>query len=302
MKLPSTNILILVAVCIAIIGGAGAYRIAGAARETATALAAHSSLAVDASSSLSTPNQQILDALQTASLDQIQNDSDSPFTVLPTDNITDRFAKNIFTTYASSQYSDSGSVDEYGNSIDASTDIDQQASQVMANIDTSKVPAAKYSTADLTLFSPKTKDDLRAYGNQFASVQTNGLAVIANNPNKYNNDLAAISVVYAKVAKDIMQIKAPANAATLQVEIANDFSISAESFVAIGKQDTDPLAALLALKAFQEANARLGEAEYELEIYFQQSGILFGNNEAGYIWTVGAAGTSTASVSSGSSN
>lgn len=271
---PGKNVLILAAVCLSIIGGVGAYKVAQAAREN---LEVRGGIDVATSTPGFSANSKLLSALQEA---QFASSSDiyneNPFTVTKDDTLTEALSKNFFTSY--SEFQATGNLE---------TGFDEQSilNQAFKNVDLNQLPKEKYSTADISITGVISPDEIRAYANNFVAIQNEGLIKIKNNPKAYENNLTAIGQIYASIGEKLLTIKVPIAVAGEHLSIANAFYISSEDFKLISAQDKDPLKSLLGLRQYKETVERQREMYTEMAAYFERSGIIFSESEPGYFWT-----------------
>ena len=290
MKLPGKNILILAALCLSAIGALSAYQLASYARvkaEQTNLIASADNSAINGSSV--NGSNKIMSALEQAAESQLEaTTSLNPFAPSSSDTMTDRLSKSFFTAYAQTEANNSSVDPATGQPLDPASDAANKASLVnsaLATVDTSTLPKQKYTTGDIATFVPTTSGDFHAYGNTFISIQNNTLKKIADNPAVYKNNIRAIGSVYTSLGEQLMHMKVPISLAQQHVEIANDFILSADTFILIDQQSKDPMKALLALRIYKDATERQAEMYTEIANYFRSSGILFDKTEAGYSWS-----------------
>ncbi len=270
MKLPHTKILILAAVCLSII--AVVFSVKAVQDQNAYALRnSQNALIVDSSNGTSSVNDQILSALESSELDLInQASTTNPFLPSPKDNLTDRVAKGLFTTYAQGEANGD-------NAPDTTTAING----IINNIDTSALPQSAYTIGNLTIFAPQNSIQIKNYANQLASIQVSNLSAVAQDPKKFSSDLLALGTIYSSIAEQLMKVPVPAAVASSHLEIANDYLIAAKNFVLIVGQKQDPVKSYLAIKSLQDAANRQLIARTAIVNYIQDNGILFSKEDPG---------------------
>ncbi len=284
MTLPGQNVLILGAICISIIGSIGAYRFAEYQKATSLSnsgykqgsLVASGGGSDTASSSRVSGNYaQILTNIELANIDA-KAAYENPFLPKDSDTLTDRLSKNVFVSYLQTQKSDGS----------AANSQEELATQVVANIDTSQLPTAKYSLNTVNMFYPKTKAEIKAYGNAFAEIRTRNLQIIAANPAKYEKDIAAVGDIMKKIGEELITIRVPSEVALAHLDIVNGYIRTGEAFKIIADEKKDPLKALLGLKIFKEENEKQAEMFTQIGNYFVKNAILFDKAEPGDMWNV----------------
>lgn len=274
MQLPGKNVLVLAAVCLSIIGGVSAYKIAQSARlkmaeTTEGGIVASNIATVPASTN------KLLNALQEIELTSGNTTSTNPFAPSANDTLTDRLSKNFFSSYAKTQGSDSSEL----------PDDETLINNALSTVDTSKMPKEKYTTSDMKIVAGNTKEELRAYGNAFAKIQYEGLLPIRQNPSVYQNDLSSIGTVYAPIAARLIKIPVPVAIAAEHLAIVNGFYISSEDFKLIDEQSKDPMKSLLGLRQYKDTVERQTRMYTDIANYFKSNGILFTDTEPGFFWT-----------------
>lgn len=273
MQVPGKNVLILAAICVSILGGVGAYKIAQAARLNLEKNTAGIIVSAETTPTVKSENK-LLNALQQADFSAISSSTYSnPFAPAESDTMTERLSKDFFVSYAKTQT---------GELTDAN-DI-ELVNNALAGIDTSKLPREKYSTSDMRIISGNTQAELRKYGNDFVTFQNERLLAIKENPTKYQNDLNAIGGVYASIAEKLITMQVPVSLAAEHLTIANAFYLSSKDFEMISQQTNDPVKALLGLRQYKESVERQQRMFTDIASYFKRNGIIFSDTEPGYFW------------------
>ncbi len=270
-ELPHTKILILAAVCISVIAISIAYKISEA-QKINKAKNIYATAGSDIENNIA--DKRIASALyeaQLASLGTLASSSD-PLAPSPKDTLTDRFSKDIFSAYI-----------EYERSGQQLTD-EQLSKNPIGNINTDILPKPKYILYDMPIFTPKTKDEIKEYGNLFAKTYTESLAPIAAHPEQFNDDLINIGVIYKKTGEALIKLKVPSSLAEKQLNIANAFIMMSEAFPLVNGQQKDPVKALMGLKVVRESMENQIQMFTSMSAYFKQNDILFEKGEPGALW------------------
>lgn len=267
--MPGRNIFILAAVCLSVVVIAVVVK----EKNERTVLAQEKSALFASTTSKSITG--IRDIITKTESDMAFATETNPFAPSETDTLTDTLSKNIFLSYA--QYDNQGLLDTSEGPL-------QIAENVIANIDTTKLPQNVYTYSQVKTFTPKIALDLITYGNLYAEAEIGNLSLIKKNPKVYEGDLAAMGRLYKKVGADLMKIKTPTLIATNHVAIANAYAIMGDSLVNISESQKDPLKATLSVKLFREALTLQTENYLEIAAYIQGSGIIFPTTSPGAIF------------------
>ncbi len=278
MEMPHKGVLVLASICIVAIGISLTYRIKEARIEALNTAAAYTNnIAVEAGTS----NQVLAaDERVAAALAETQDDllgtlasSSNPFAPNPKDSISDRFTKNIVAAYSQYEFSKTGDFN-----------LDSASNDTINSIDTSSLPKEKYTLNDLHVYIPKTKDEIKVYGNTFAKTYIGDILPVANDPSTYSSNINAVGNLYRKIAADLMKISVPNELATAHLQIANNFNLMADTFPSIDGQEKDPVKALLGLQVIKTAMTGIPPMFIKINKYFKGNGIIFENTEPGAIW------------------
>lgn len=273
MKLPSNKILILGAISFSIVASVGAYKIGEARRIALENQKNEGGFYVD----IEKTNEEsdfLRRTLQNLDFDQVLGSSSeaNPFAPAQSDTLTDAFAKNIFLSYAGIE---SGS--------DSRTD-DEVANDVISQIDTSTLPKNPFTLANINIYSPRTTDEIRGYGNAVGSIIKENYTTIYNRKNSIS--LSEIAQVHKKIGNEIIAIPVPNAISTDHLQLANSYVLLGDSFEIIAEQEKkDPLRSLLAVRTAQDAGGRLEDSYKVINSYFAKNGILFNNDEPGVVWS-----------------
>lgn len=274
IELPHRRILILASVCISIILVSLSYQII-TNKKTAAGLYSDSITVVAGNteeSSLS--DKRVLEALEQAKKDELGAlaSSTNPFAPSPKDSISDRFSKDVFAAFLKYRAADGDISDD---------DLSREA---IANINTKGMPKPKYNISDLVIFSPKNKDEIQKYGNDFAQNYLEVITPVAKNPAKYDKQLSNLTPVYRSIGEKLIKIPVPSEVAAAHLQLSNSFIIMADTFGIIDNQQKDPVKALLGLRIIQETVPQQADLFTQISDYFDRNAILFDKREYGAIW------------------
>lgn len=275
LSLPHRKILILGAVCLSGIGITLAYKVANDKKLLAEQTGVSALSGTSAADTLA--DSRVIQALQDARLAALGAlaTSSNPFLPTPRDNVSDRFTKDLFTAYVTAE--------ENGTDLPDSEDFINN----LDYISTANLEKDKYSLAFLSIFTPVNKDQIKAYGNIFATTYLEAVRPVSENQAAYQTDLSLMIPVYRKLGEALIKVKVPEAVASAHLQLANDYLKQADAFVLINKETSDPVQALLGLKVVREGMERQVEMFGKITEYFNNNGIIFGETEPGNFWNVG---------------
>ena len=276
-KGPGKNVLILGSLCVALIAGLVAYKIAANHRENLVERQ-KTALGVSFSASGTQDTSQIIaGALADAQINTLGATATNPFAVTPNDTMTDRISKQLFTSYLQSQQADG---DITADSAAAIAD-----DLVNNNIDVSQLPKQNTYTYNQTrIVAGSSKTPLQQYGNAVAAVIRTNFLIVSNNKARYSNDLIGLATIYKNIGAQLMTQPVPADLAQNHLILANSYAGASEAMKMISDQAKDPVKALLGVKTFKETGQVQAEIYTDLAQYFQTNGILFDSSEPGSLW------------------
>jgi len=276
-ELPNTKVLVLAAVCIAIIAVILAYKVSEAEQQKLQLLGG-GTLSAGVPDTETSSDARIADALSQAQSDSLGllASTTNPFDPSPKDNISDTFSKDLFRSFAQGQ--------------STGTDIpnDEISANAINDIKTDGLPQNKYTLGQLTIFNPANSSDVHQYGNTFATAYLSAVQPIKDNPDLYSSSIDALAVLYKNVASNLMKVKVPSAVAEDQLQLANDFSMMSEAFGLVDGQQKDPVKALLGLRVIQDSMKSQVQVFTDIKSYFGQNDILFTADEPGNIWNQAA--------------
>ncbi len=273
MKTPSNKTLILGALCLSVVASIGAFKIGEARKMAIEDQNKQGAVYIDIQKT-NTEGALLQEALRKIDLTATLGTSttDNPFAPSPNDTLTDSLAKNLFLSYANQQSGDSKRTD------------DEIATELVSRINTATLPVAPYTLANVEIYSPRTKDELRTYGNTMGQIIKSNLTVIAENKNIKLKEIASI---HKKIGAEMIKVKAPSAVAQLHLAAANDYSLLGDAFAIIANEEAkDPLRSLLAIRTATDAADNLNETYIQMNSYFAANGIIFEKGEAGLMWSI----------------
>ncbi len=273
--LPHRKVLILGAVCISIIGIVLTYKITKERRLIAEN-EQNLSVVAGRSEEQILADKKIIEALNKAKIDSLGAlaSSTNPFDPSPKDSISDRFTKDVFAAYLK--------YDRDGILPDGETLINN-----LQYLDIKDVEKNKYTLAFLSIFVPTTKEEIRNYGNEFASTYLNAIKPVDENIYKYQSDINTMVPIYRDVGERLMKIRVPSTVANEHLQLANQYLKQADAFILVGGQIKDPVKALLGLKVIREGIPVQVEMFTRIKAYLKDNDIIYEKNESGNFWNIG---------------
>jgi hypothetical protein len=200
-------------------------------------------------------------------------------------NVTDTVARTLLVNLSAAKAQGLGSDIPTQDKL-----IAQAASQIPQGRN-----APAYTNADLTL-SPNTPAAQKAYGNAVIS------AVAAHPDASYNNTLYAIGTStdnnnaallsmlapigkdYDSLARALVEVPVPPVLAPLHLQIINNLAAMAGTYADLQAIFADPLRGLAGFQLYQALNDETSRLFINIAQEFNQNGILFNKDEAGYAW------------------
>lgn len=273
--LPHTKILALGAICISIIGIILTSKIS---TERRLLLENQSNLSVTAGKSEEQilADKKVIEALNKAKVDSLGAlaSSTNPFDPSPKDSVSDRFTKDIFSAYL--KYEQDGILPDGDSLI-----------QNLEYLDVNDITKNKYSLSYLNIFAPTNKEQVKAYGNEYARVFLQIVDPVAKNTFKYQSDINNMVPIYRSLGENLLKIKVPSAVANEHLELVNQYLKQADAFILVGGEVKDPVKALLGLQVIREGMPTQVQMYTRIKTYFSQNDILFEKTEPGFFWNVG---------------
>lgn len=273
--LPHRKILILGAVCISIIGIILTYKITKERRLVAEK-GYELSVVGGKTEEQRLADQKIIEALNKAKIDSLGAlaSSTNPFDPSPKDTVSDRFTKDIFSAYL--RYEQDGILPD-GDSLVNNLEY----------LDVSDVQKNKYTLAYLNIFAPTSKDQIRAYGNEYARVFLKIVDPVAKDTFKYQSDINNMVPIYKSLGENLLKISVPSAIANEHLGLVNQYLKQADAFVLVGGEVKDPVKALLGLQVIREGIPAQVEMYTKIKKYLYENDIVYEKSEPGNFWNVG---------------
>ncbi|MEI6490406.1 MAG: hypothetical protein WCO16_01435 [bacterium] len=268
---PSKLILVTGAICLSIILASLAYKLTLSQKASAIKNNNIVGLGGTTTDPADLVNNAIYDS-QTASLAENASNT-SPFAIKSDDSVSDRVSKKLFSGYLYAQQTDGVTDDSAGQVSDA----------VLSQITQKDLPEATFSASQAKIFSPTSKDQIKQYGNDVASVIKAYYQQIANDP-KYEKDLPSLAKIFKLIGYSIMDQKVPVSLVREHTSLANSYVLTGQGMEMVGDQSKDPVRALLGVKTLKEISQSQTEVLISIGAYFNKNDIIFGNDEAGALW------------------
>ncbi len=288
-ELPHKKVLILGAVCTSVVLISLSFKIA----TDRSAVKENSLIAVEGESEINQlADKRVLETLEQIKLEELKDlaSSTNPFAPNPNDTVSDRFAKDVFAAYL--KYEQSG-----GKLSD-----DELSREAISNIKTDFVPKPRYNLSHIKIFAPKNKDEIKAYGNQFAKEYLETVAKTQTNPEKYSKRVSDLRPIYEEIVRNMLKMQVPSQIASEHIELMNSLGIMSDSLLLVDSQADDPVKALLGLRMIQESVPKQYGMFIRISDFFQQSGILFDDAEYGSIWNQPTGGIKPISATATTTN
>lgn len=162
---------------------------------------------------------------------------------------------------------------------------DELVSQIVSDI--SKITTLEnshYTSANVKSHSKSSAVD-KSYGELLATAQVNLINTVATykdlEPELY---LTTVSGIYRSTAERLSTFSVPRELVDSHVQIMNNYYNIGIVFDDMKNYQTDPVRSLLAIRSYQEMEARQTESYTKIANYFIENDIIFDNSNAGKIW------------------
>ena len=292
IQLPSTKILILLAIAIITLAALGyfvygggksgsssdslaASAAAGSGQSADQALLATDPSAADRQNALSGKN--FLDSTQGGSLDEAPTPA------------ADAFSQELLTKYAQALQS--------GAPIDDASK--QQLVDQMAQSQAFSVDYQQYTSADFPVFSVGSSVKIKEYGNRL------GQAIAGNSPKKGQNalvilqtalenqdssalaDLDPIITQYKAMIRQILLVPTPKSAASLEENLLNEISLLEKTLEGMRNVFQNPMNSLSSISKYEQTLSAVNGTAQDFQDYFIGKSVSFSAGEYGYVFTQG---------------
>jgi len=200
---------------------------------------------------------------------------------------TDKFAREFFATYLSSQQS--------GEPIDQA-DYEKLLQEYLAEAQ-NKSDVRFYGASDFTVSTNETRDSIKRYGNDLANIflkkqgemnLENEVVIIdrytKNNDPKELEKLKPLEEKYQKIETGLSEMNVPRSALILHIELINAISATKEGILAMQAVVTDPLRAIAGLNSYPDASGNIVPALRLVKKYLlDEKGVVFAQGDDGYV-------------------
>ncbi len=157
-----------------------------------------------------------------------------------------------------------------------------------------------YTLDDMTTTDDNSTGSIKLYGNTVGSILTNtgsnahgGLSAAyafaafseTGNRTQLASDIQPIIAEYASVKDDLARVVVPTMVAGIHVDILNALGTLVRDLEGIAMIEESAVTTLAAFGTYQEDSAKLAGAFDRLQQYFQDAGVLFDEDESGFVLT-----------------
>lgn len=191
-------------------------------------------------------------------------------------SLTDNLSKELF-----AQYLDLKSANSLyeGSEEDLATNLVGQVEQV------TQIKVI-YTKSDLNLVDP-TDEAITKYGEEIAIIWIDYLNQIENSDSLSEDAyINFVSDTYIRAAQALSQISVPTVAENIHLELINNFYAYGVSLEELSLYETDPVRSLVAIRNSQQIYDDGLNLFTALEIYFDDNGIIFEDNQIVRFWNL----------------
>ena len=143
----------------------------------------------------------------------------------------------------------------------------------------------KYSVFDLKTFSDYEKEDIREYGNSFASVFIEYHVTLTSIKNKDDAIyIETMSRLFISLADELSKIPTPTGVVDAHLDFINNTNRVGQILLLLNQAEQDPLRALYSIKQYQEVSAEQPKLFVSIANYFRANDILFSDGDPGIMW------------------
>lgn len=162
--------------------------------------------------------------------------------------------------------------------------------EIISNAQSEIKISQKYDAKNLLIISNSTQEDIRNYGNNFATVYKEEILKMANSLDKSVDMFVA---GYKNLSLRMSAIRVPQEIANIHNEFINNIDLAADIIKVISESNEDPVKSYLFLPKYNEASDKIVLQQKQIELYLNNSGIIFNEDEPGYILFGGKSITET---------
>ncbi len=142
----------------------------------------------------------------------------------------------------------------------------------------------QYVSANLSVKSNPTVDEIRDYGTKLAKLQLSMIIEMNQRIGAIQGDVGVLGKIYAKQADNLFAMTVPEGIAETHLRAVNNFSRAATAFEAFANEKNDPIKLPFAIQLYKGATADQAVALSGIAEFFKESGIIFTSNELGGYW------------------
>jgi hypothetical protein len=144
----------------------------------------------------------------------------------------------------------------------------------------------EYPIEGLTYILNETPENLKFYGDIFASLQIKIVVSMSKNINKIQKDFGVLADLYQRHADDLFAIKVPRDLAETHIGIVNNFSRTAAVYRAIANEKEDPLSLPIAVKVYTQVTEEQQILLSRVALFLQTHDTIYTDKEAGGYWNL----------------
>lgn len=204
-------------------------------------------------------------------------------------NLTGSFSKNLF--LATTQLRQQGAVDEATK---------QKTIAYLMKQEATKINQTPYALKDLQIAQTESKSSIKAYGNAVAPLVKNILSEEVITSDLTNlalytqslNESDLLPIIKNRdrinvILQKLLLIKAPPSAASYHLLAINRIAFYKNTLDSFGKTAEDPVRSTLMFNSYETTLLLLARIPSRFAEYFKMQNVVFGTNEAGYLFTSG---------------
>lgn len=152
--------------------------------------------------------------------------------------------------------------------------------EIISNAQSEIKISEKYSAKNLLIISNSTQEDIRDYGNNFATIYKEEILKMNNSLDKSVDMFVA---GYKNLSLRMSTIRVPQEIANIHNDFINNIDLAANIIKVISESNEDPVKSYLLLPKYNEASDKTILQQKQIELYLNNSGIIFSEDEPGYI-------------------
>lgn len=162
---------------------------------------------------------------------------------------------------------------QYG---DGEISIDKVVDQAQSEIKISD----KYNVDNMLTISNPTQEDIREYGNNFASIYKDEILKMSSSQDK---SVAMFVAGYKNIALRMSTIRVPQEISGIHTDFINNIDQAASILLVIRDSNDDPVKSFLLLPKYNEASDKIATLQKQIKSYFDNNNIIFNEEDPGYV-------------------